>query len=62
MKQQEAEILQDFAQKLIGSQVDLPEEFNDVVNEHSWDLVDNCVKAQNRYCTCKKCRESHRVA
>ena len=40
MNEEEAmEALASFAKKLIESQVDLPEEFQKVLDEHWWELV-----------------------
>lgn len=34
-------ILRDFANKLVESQIDIPPEFQEVVNENFWDLLDD---------------------
>ena len=42
MNEEEAiEGLETFARKLIESQVDLPEEFQKVLDEHWWELLDD---------------------
>jgi hypothetical protein len=33
-------ILQEFGKKLVESQIDIPVEFKEIVDEHFWDLVD----------------------